>query len=258
MLRRRFRLRCQAYQTVKRGNRDDEMDDAYRMNPGRGCFALADGASESSFAGLWANSLAERFVAEPPAPSDSWEEWLAPARDRWREDVDRREMPYYAVDKAAYGAFSTHLGFEMFADNTWKARAVGDSCLFHVRKDELLLSFPLTAISEFGTAPDLLSSRIIPDRSASAGSRIEGEWQRGDRFLLMTDALACWFLQEVMNHTSCRSLMKTLRCPDPAAFSERMAELRRDKILKNDDVTLVIVEPVGPSGAVPGFDRGGD
>jgi hypothetical protein len=249
VLRQRFRLRCLAYQTVKRGNRDDEMDDAYRMNPGRGCFALADGASESSFAGLWANALAERFVAEAPAPSISWEEWLAPARDQWRQDVDGRELPYYAADKAAHGAFSTLLGFEMFADNTWQARAVGDSCLFHVRKDKLLLSFPLTAISEFGTAPDLLSSRTIPDRAAPAGSRVEGVWKRGDRFLLMTDALACWFLQEVMNHTSCKLLMKTLRFSDPAAFSERVAELRRDKILKNDDITLVIVEPTGPSGA---------
>jgi hypothetical protein len=234
-----------AFQTVKRGNRDNEMDDAYRMNPARGCFALADGASESSFAGLWANSLAERFVADPPGSSISWEEWLAPARDQWRQDVDGREMPYYAVDKAAYGAFSTLLGFEMFADNTWKARAVGDSCLFHVREDELLLSFPLTAVSEFGTAPNLLSSRVIPDQARMADCRIEGEWRRGDRFLLMTDALACWFLQEVMNHTSCRLLLKMLRCEGPAAFSERVAELRRDKNLKNDDVTLLIVEPMG-------------
>ncbi len=37
----------------KRGNTEDEYEDAWAVDPARGRFAVADGASETSFAGRW-------------------------------------------------------------------------------------------------------------------------------------------------------------------------------------------------------------
>jgi hypothetical protein len=56
-------IRWRAFALHKDGNRPDEYEDAYAGNPRVGRFAVADGASESSFAALWAKLLVDGFVA---------------------------------------------------------------------------------------------------------------------------------------------------------------------------------------------------
>ncbi|WP_237330390.1 hypothetical protein [Streptomyces sp. BA2] len=41
----------------------------------------------------------------------------------------------------------------------WRAAALGDRCLFHLHHDRLAQSFPVVAVEEFDTTPDLFSSR---------------------------------------------------------------------------------------------------
>jgi hypothetical protein len=50
----------------KDGNRPDEYEDAFAGNPKVGRFAVADGASESSFAALWAKLLVDGSTLPQP------------------------------------------------------------------------------------------------------------------------------------------------------------------------------------------------
>src|SRR6202790_423862 len=119
----------------KHGNSEDEDEDAWAADPDRGRFAIADGASESSFAGRWAQLLTEAFLAAP-RPSDL-PEWLAEPQRRWSAEVLGVELPWYAEMKREQGAFATFLGLGVLRPTAeragkWRAVAVGDSCLIRV------------------------------------------------------------------------------------------------------------------------------
>src|SRR5207248_615902 len=72
----------------------------------------------------------------------------------------------------------------------WSAAAVGDSCLFHIRGEEILFRFPLKNAEEFDNRPFLLGTmagdeRLIAERLI----RDEGSWAQGDVLYLMTEAM---------------------------------------------------------------------
>jgi len=69
---------------------------------------------------------------------------------------------------------------------------------------------------------------------------VEGELQEKDRLLLMTDALAQWFLAEAeMGRRPWAALAKVTT---PEQFAAYIDCLRAGGALRNDDVTLVSVE----------------
>jgi len=69
---------------------------------------------------------------------------------------------------------------------------------------------------------------------------VEGELQEKDRLLLMTDALAQWFLVEAeMGRRPWAALAKV---GTPEQFQAYVDCLRAGGALRNDDVTLVSVE----------------
>ena len=51
----------------KDGNGPEEYEDAFRSLPEQGRFAVADGATETSFSGIWAAALVAAFAQAPPA-----------------------------------------------------------------------------------------------------------------------------------------------------------------------------------------------
>jgi serine/threonine protein phosphatase PrpC len=242
--------RWHAFHTHKRGNTPDEYEDAFAGDPAKARFAVADGASESSFAGIWAQLLVEGFAA---AKRRSWRElnWLGELRQRWAEEVDGRPLPWYAEEKRAQGAFATLLGVtfrKAKGEETpavWRALAVGDSCLFRLRGGKLRQSFPLTISSDFGLQPDLLGSR---GRSAATLRQIvkqaRGKWRPGDRFLLMTDALAEWMLRRTeQEQRPANDIDQLLAESAPQdAFADWVGERRRKHHLRNDDVTLIVID----------------
>ena len=242
--------RWQVFHAHKHGNAADEYEDAFAGDPIQGRFAVADGASESSFAAGWAKLLVEGFLA---AEGEPWDEldWLRPQRQRWAAEIDDRPLPWYAEDKRDLGAYATLLGIAFRFPGTdaesaeWHALAVGDSCLFHLRDGELLLSFPLTHSAEFGNLPNLLGSRGRPADTPSQGvQHAQGDWHPVDRFLLMTDALAEWTLRQIEESGQPTSAFDRLLAePVPqAAFAEWVEEHRRRHGLRNDDVTLLVID----------------
>jgi hypothetical protein len=237
-----------ALRTAKRGHTDAECEDAWAADPMAGRFAVADGASESSYAELWARLLAKAFVAER-RPWDNLD-WLAAPRRRWSAEVDALSLPWYGEMKREQGAFATLLGLALRppapdSPGRWRALAVGDSCLVRVRDGERPHSFPLKKAAEFGNQPRLLGSR---PGGAAAAVFDQGSCLAGDRLYLMTDALAQWFLQRCeMNHRPWDHFTRLLDEPD-AAFTAWVEERRERDELRNDDVTLLAVGPIpGPA-----------
>jgi hypothetical protein len=244
--------------TPKRGNRQEEYEDAYAYRIPERRFAVADGATEAAFSDRWAQSLVRRFTAAPPAPfaaaAEPLEAWLKPLQQHWHRGIDWDGLPWFAQDKTRAGAFATMLGIEFdehaaraSSDTAtgdgahWFALAIGDSCLFQVRADELLAKFPMEQARAFNTSPMLVSSNPASNRRVWENIRhAEGDGQPGDLFFMATDALSQWFLAQCEAGEKPWQQLCALRDNDEfVAFCEA---LRDTRAMRNDDVTLLILQ----------------
>ncbi|MGW4382969.1 hypothetical protein [Kitasatospora sp. NPDC004531] len=239
--------------------------------------SVCDGATESVLAKDWARLLAAESAAQAldhPAMftvDSAFEEFAAAATSRWDpwlEEYSRdrastgRPLKWYERTKLVGGAYATMLSVriapvpgpapgaptERPGTTTWhwQAAALGDSCLFHVRDDRLLRSFPIEQPEDFGTTPDLFGSRnhdtaLLRARTLFA----EGSCRPGDRLLLMTDALAAWFLAAPEPADALGELLEFGGPHDAAGFSNWLDGLRVRRDLRNDDVAVVRIDIEG-------------
>jgi hypothetical protein len=222
----------------RHGYAAEECQDAAAIDPSRGRFAIADGATESAQADLWARLLVENFIAAAdPDPAA----WLPAAQRRWAEATgpatNGADLPWYLEAGLRQGAFATFLG--LVVDRAgWRALAVGDSCLFQVRGDELARAFPLVSSREFGNSPWLIGTRTPSRELGQCGS---ADWRPGDRLWLMTDALALWFLSNAEAGRRPWWALGHALDGGPSAFAGWIEDLRGLRLLRNDDVTLLEV-----------------
>jgi hypothetical protein len=221
-----------AFHLPRQGHTLEEYEDAFAGAPERGRFAVADGASESAFAGDWARLVVQAYV-QTPGP---WSAWLPAARQRWHAEVSRHDLPWYLETKVEEGAFAALLGLAL-TGRRWRAEAVGDSCVFLVRGPRLLRAFPLDRSGAFGNRPSLLGSRRRgPGQPRARRFRRQGRCRPGDDFFLMTDALAQWFLQQTEQGGRPWDDVRAVAGADQ--FAGWVAQLRATGKLRNDDVTL--------------------
>ena len=145
-----------AWWAPKSGNTASEYEDAYAVKPEALRFAVADGASETSFARQWAELLVEGFVQGAPSAAEL-RDFVTPLQAAWAEGQKGKATAWYSERKAADGAFSSLLGVTIEGDR-WRALAIGDTCLFVVRSGKMLRAFPLERAEQFSNRPSLLSS----------------------------------------------------------------------------------------------------
>ena len=118
----------------------------------------------------WAQILTEATVADPPEAEDrqAFAGWLARQRQAWTEQIDATGLAWFQKAKLPLGAFSTLLWIHVtpmekpqagqFGAYRLRCRAIGDSCLFHVRRGELVRQFPIQEAAEFEADPVVLGS----------------------------------------------------------------------------------------------------
>ncbi len=233
---------------AKRGNSPEEYEDAFAAEDATGRYAIADGATESSFAGLWARLLVDQFVQDSHRDPARWTERLSALQDQLHAQVSRRPLPWYAEAQLQRGSFATFLGVVLTvsadAGYAWRAVAVGDSCLFHTRDADLLAVFPLDRSEQFDNMPNLVGSRTSTDVIREKRELLtQGHALPGDRLWLMTDALAHWCLAEheaAKNPWSEMELLPASRRPQDS-FTAWIEGLRDERNLDNDDVTLLVI-----------------
>jgi hypothetical protein len=202
--------------------------------------AVADGASESLFAGQWADLLANSYC-DAPGPGVALPQ-LEPLRRRWHTQAAAVSLPWHAEAKRARGAAAALLGVMFHPPDEhgcrWEAVAVGDTCLFLVRGGvRLLVSFPVTRSDGFVGLPRLLQTDCSPGAIDLDPHRAQGQIHEGDDLYLVSDALGAWFLNEVEQGREPWRWFAGLR--DTETFADRIRQLRTGGRLRDDDVTLV-------------------
>src|SRR5262249_51708781 len=136
--------------------------------------------------------LVDAFVRERLDPLSP--DVLAQLRVRWWDQVAVPTLPWFARAKIHEGGSATFVGLRVDpALRTFHASAVGDSCLFQLRGNRLVFAGPLERSDQFSRYPALLGTR--PGSEAGVGANVwEGSYQRGDVFVLATDAIAKFLL----------------------------------------------------------------
>ena len=249
----------------KAGNAEEEYEDAScpaengRREGAELRFAVADGASEGMLSGAWARVLAELHCRFGWA-GGSVEQFLESAYGDWKSFTseylrgrETRKAPVQWYEEPGFeeGAFSTLLGLTLTGrsqgrSGEWTAVAVGDSCLFQVRGSALLRKFPLEQSSDFNNRPVLLASNPANNGQAvGAMRRMSGTFESGDVFYLMTDALARWALREDEEGRNPWIVLRDHATRDVPVFGAWVAALRKDRELRNDDVTLLRIDLPG-------------
>lgn len=256
-----MRVRMTSFWLQKPGNRPSEYEDAfypfrnglYRSRRTMR-FAIADGASYGPMSKAWADILV-RWYHKSRARRLRPPHFLRIAYRRWTTYLDKyatdskgeaREIPWYLHEGLRIGGFSTLLGLTLLSERgrsggEWQAVAVGDSCLFCVRANRLITSFPLQSPGDFDQTPVLIASDSTRNGMvAEALERDAGEWRAGDLIFLMTDALAAWFLGEYAEGRQPWRPLADLRGGSrPGPFDELVRDLQGSQRMRGDDATLV-------------------
>jgi hypothetical protein len=234
-----------AFSCAKAGNAPSEYEDAWCGSDGasRCRVGVADGATESSFSGLWARLLVETYARRSEVGGDFFDQ-LAPARRLWRMRCHRDNMPWYAKEKLKSGAFAAFVGLELsVAGRTWKAVAIGDSCVFQLDRTapdtRLVTVFPLTKSKEFAASPYLVGTKLGTIRDVRDHQKLaEGALRDRDVMLVTTDAISAWLLRRQEDGKPVWNEVTALS--SQAEFDAFVASARQDG-MRNDDVTLVRV-----------------
>lgn len=214
--------------------------------------AIADGATDSAFPSYWSALLVNAY-SKGMCESDSWADALAEIRQLWQEHADARAKAWYVREKVVQGAFSTLVGVTFYsradrpAELGWRVCAVGDSCIFIVRENSLIKSIPIDDFVQFRSRPYLLATNEQDNLNLEEKLRHHtGVCSTGDQFLLMSDALACWFLRRQSQHGDAILVMNaivTAESLEDLVHEQRAARCESGyPAMRNDDVAFVRIE----------------
>lgn len=222
-----------------------ECEDVIAGDTQTGRFAVADGATEAFDARTWAQRLAQHWVQNDSMLTlEEFRQWVAAEGRELHDSWQSLSLSWYAEEKARTGSFAAFVGveFDLETDSpSWKALALGDACLFHCRGGALLKSLPLSRSESFNTAPVLVASNASLHESSMESLVIDsGTCESGDVLLLMSDAMASWFLQRLeQNDFSVESFLATRKDDELNQFLDEERVAGR---IRNDDLAVVRIE----------------
>lgn len=238
----------------KQGNSEQECEDSISIKATkkqnekiRLRVAIADGATESSFAKEWADLLTKSFNKSKLPLKEYFLSSLLELRKKWTTLIQVKPLLWYAQEKAENGAFSAFLGVIIDLENyRYEAIAIGDCCFFHVRKDSVINQFPVKKSMEFGNNPYLISSKQSKNiELKNYLVEVSSDLNKGDLIFMMSDALAHWFMKNSeLNEQPWKILLglKGKTKEERQRFISWLTEKRALKEIKNDDVVLAIIE----------------
>jgi serine/threonine protein phosphatase PrpC len=238
------------FEMAKEPEHPEQNQDAWWLNAERGVAAIGDGVTSGIFSRRWAQLLTRAAVEDWPDPNDDkrFSTWLADLRRRWDEEVDTSGLAWYQRAKLRDGGFSTLVWLRLLDNDSLvrggehslvEVMAIGDSCLFHVRNDEQLESFPLDASLQFDSSPLVLGSVDLKRDDQLQFERLEMSCREGDMLVLCTDAVAAWALDRQERGEPVA--WSTYWDMPPEAWAEEIRSLREQSQMRYDDATLVLL-----------------
>ena len=262
-----MQIQMVTFSTAKDGNAPSEWQDGASGGvipdgtgaPHRARFIVLDGATTAYDPVRWVDQLVRSFAPQtdgtdgdagargPRLEPAAMRAWFAEMQDRWAKDVRDFDSIIEERKFAEVGSFATLLGFEIYGldgpEPYWRAVALGDTVLFHVRAAQLLATFPPMGPEDFGTLPDgVHTSPASLDKMTERLLLGGGVLEAGDFLFAATDAMAQWILRTIQRgEAKVWDTLTTLAHPD--VFARLVADQRREqdgsKRMKNDDVTLM-------------------
>lgn len=233
----------------KSGHQISECEDAIGINAASRRFAVADGATEAFDSQTWARLLAHGWVELEPSEQtrEEFRAWVAKQGQCLHDSWNGLRLSWYAEEKARTGSFAAFVGVQLeleAAFPSWKAIALGDSCLLHCRNEEILDALPVLHYQSFNATPLLVPSQLaMQDQALENVVVASGTLKNGDVLLLLSDAIAAWYLMLVDKEDQTRSffdlLLKTGRA------DELQQLLEKDRLsgrLKDDDIAVIRIE----------------
>jgi hypothetical protein len=207
-------------------------------------FAVADGATEAFHAQQWARNLAEHWVRNKATLTlDEFRKWVAAEGRELHDSWNGLTMSWYSEEKARTGSFAAFVGLELDLKGdapSWKAIALGDSCLLHCRGGALLKSLPLSRSESFNSAPVLVASNYALHEGTMQSVVVDsGNCENGDVLLLASDAMAAWCLQRFENGDFDPHFLEGKNLEALRGFFDDERQTGR---IRNDDLAIVRIE----------------
>ena len=207
-------------------------------------FAVTDGATEAFDARNWARRLAQNWVQTQSAlTAAEFREWVAAEGRELHDSWNGLTLSWYSEEKARTGSFAALVGVELDLKSespSWKAIALGDSCLIHCRGRNVLKSFPLSHPESFNSAPVLVASdSSVHEGSMTSVAIDSGNCNNGDVLLLLSDAIACWFLERFEKNDLDPNELFERKDDELEQFFD---EERLTGRMRNDDLAILRIE----------------
>ena len=238
-------LRLRQLLLPKLDQETSECEDAIAVDLQACRFAVADGATEAFDARNWAERLAQHWVQHKSRLTvEEFREWVANEGRELHDSWNGLTLSWYSEEKARKGSFAALVGVELdfkSASPSWRAIALGDSCLLHCRKTTLLKSLPLDRSESFSSAPVLVASdSSLHESSMQSVVTNSGICQNGDVLLLLSDAAASWCLQRFENGDL--DVEEFLSAKPDDELREFFDTERMAGRIRNDDLAMVRIE----------------
>jgi hypothetical protein len=239
------------------------LSDGSGTGPSHGRFIVVDGATEAWETRRWVDQLVTSFmppnlpggVSQPDLERRAMSAWIQRMQGCWLAEIPA-PTDYIEQQKIRQGSLATFLGGQLTGLNgaspSWRAAALGDTVLFHVRNDRLLTHFPPLGSADFGLAPEGISTR--PEYLPKMSDRMlfqHGRLAPGDTLYAATDAFAKWLMVNEERHDEALwPMLDSL--VHPAVFDRLVDEQRTAGALEDDDITLMRIRflPGRPSSLV--------
>ena len=229
----------------KLGQEASECEDVIAVDAERCRFAVADGATEAFAARKWAEQLAQQWVRrESTLTAEEFRNWVVAEGRELHASWNGLSLSWYAEAKARTGSFAAFVGVELDLKSelpSWKAVALGDTCLLHRRGDVLVKSLPLAKSESFNNTPILVASNCALHGTSMKSVVIDsGNCESGDVLMLMSDAVASWYLK--CFETDDRAVEDCFFTRPDHELKEFFDQERMAGRIRNDDLAIVRIE----------------
>ncbi len=211
--------------------------------------AIADGVSQASFSGVWAELLVNNFIKVNQSINleKSDMNWLETSQQQWQNWLNKQQLSWFAQRKLKVdgGSYSTFLGLRIYQEYQqykWEALGIGDSCLFVVENGQLVQSFPCNNSSQLSGIPSQICTSSTADFLKQKALFDQGIIRAKTHFYLVTDALAGWIFDTLEQHQNPWLTLNKFTDANYKNFEPWVKQLRQDRKIRDDDTTLVHLE----------------
>jgi hypothetical protein len=249
-----MQIQMVTFSEAKAGNAPGEWQDGASGGvvgdaTGTARFIVVDGATGAYDPLRWVDQLVTSFgpADGPRLQPAAMRAWFAQMQDQWAAGVRAFDSIIEERKFNEVGSFATLLAFEITGlggpEPFWRAVALGDTVLLHVRAGRLIATFPPLGPEDFGTLPDGVHTlRSSLDRMTERLLTGAGVLAADDFLFAVTDAMAHWILRAIgRDEKKVWATLGTLAHPD--VFARFVEDQRREQDgasrMKNDDVTLM-------------------